>query len=60
MHDNHNLFGKINENRSTHVNPLLILVLFNMPEDPCVDDHMIFHIVIRHPDAPISNLIKPI
>ena len=29
-----------------------------MPEDPCIDDHVILHIVIRHPDAPVSYLIE--
>ena len=33
------------------------LVFVDLPENPCVDDDMVFNIVVGHPNAPVSYLL---
>ena len=36
------------------------LVFVDLPENPCVDDDMVFHVVVGHPNAPVSYLIMTV
>ena len=36
------------------------LVFVDLPENPCVDDDMVFHVVVGHPNAPVSNLFMTV
>ena len=34
----------------------MLLFFVDLPENPCVDDDMVFHVVVGHPNAPVSYL----
>ena len=33
-----------------------LLIFVELPENPCVDDDMVLHVVVGHPYAPVSYL----
>ena len=34
-----------------------LLIFVELPENPCVDDDMVLHVVVGHPYAPVSYLL---
>ena len=37
-------------------NLMKLLVFVDLPKNPCVDDDMVLHVVVGHPNAPVSYL----
>ena len=40
------------------INKLLVFV--DLPENPCVDDDMVFHVLVGHPNAPVPYLFMTV
>ena len=37
-----------------------LLVFVDLPENPCVDDDMVFHVLVGHPNAPVPYLFMTV